>query len=659
MVENGRVVGIDYLEQDPLTGGALCPKGNASLEVIHHRDRLSNPLKKEGERRGKVSWDEALDLVTSQIKEIQAKYGPEAIGFVASSKCTNEENYLLAKLARLLGTNNIDSSARLCHAPTVTTLYSALGSGSMTNPIIDLADAECILIVGSNFAENHPIVSRYVFEAKDKGATIIVVDPRYTPTAWEADIFLQLRPGTDIALINGMVHTIIKENLVDSEFISARTEGFEELSQVISSYTPERVSDITGVPSEAFEEVARIYAKANTSAIVYCMGITQHTNGSNNVASLLDLALICGHIGKPGAGIFPLRGQNNVQGACDMGALPDFLPGYIAVANESGRKELAGQWGVQELPSQPGLTLVEMVNAAAEGKIKAMYIMGEEVVGTNPNSKHVRKALENLEFLVVQDILPTETTDLADVVLPGACWAEKEGTFTNTERRVQWTNVAVKPPRESKPDWEIICQIASKLGFDFTYSCTEDILREINRVVPSYGGITPERVKDIVGGLPWPCPSLKHSGTPILHTDSFKTASGKAKIIPVEYEAPTELNDQEYPLILTTGRVVIHYNSGSMTRRSRSLARKVPELYVEMHPSDADRYGIEAESRVKISTRRGEITAIAAITENIAPGVVFVPFHFPGVNALTTDAMDSKSKIPELKLTVCRAEKAE
>ncbi len=656
-VDDGRIAGIEYLEQHPLTSGALCAKANAVLEFIHHPARVVCPLKKRNGGWQEISWEEALDTVATKLMEMIDGYGPDAVGFIASSKCTNEENYALAKLARLLGTNNIDNSARLCHAPTLTSLVPMLGSGAMTNPITDLANSQCILIVGSNLAENHPIISRYIFEAKEKGAKIIVVDPRFTPTAWMADIFLQLKPGTDVALINGMIYTIIKANLLNYDFITSRTEGFDQLRQIVSSYTPERVSRITGVTSEAFEEAATIFATAGASAIIYCMGVTQHTRGSDNVTSLANLALICGQIGRQGAGIFPLRGQNNVQGACDMGALPDYFPGYIPVDKTPVNAKLAQHWKMKELPSKPGLTMVEMINAAAEGKLKALYIVGEEVVISNPNSDHVCKALQQLEFLVVQDIFLTETAKLADVVLPGACWAEKEGTFTNTERRVQWTNLAVRPIREAKADWEIISQIGDKLGLELSYSCVEEILREINEVVPSYHGITPERIKQDVAGLFWPCPSEEHPGTPILHINSFATSNGKAKMVPVEYMPLFELTDDEYPLILTTGRMGLHYNSGSLTRRARSLTRAVHELYVEIHPSDASKYDIQPDSRVSIGTKRGEIAAKVVITERILPGVVFVPFHFPGVNRLTSDTMDSRAKIPELKVTGCKIKK--
>ena len=659
VVENDKAVNIDYLSEHPLTQGALCPKGNAVLDIIYHRERLHRPLKKENATWVEITWDEAIRLVTDKFKQISKAYGANALGFLSSAKCTNEENYLLSKLARLLGTNNIDHCVRLCHAPTLTGLVSALGSGAMTNPITDLTNSSCIFIVGSNVAENHPIVCRWILDAKEKGAKVIIADPRYTPTAWMADIFLQLRPGTDAALINGMLHTTIEEDLYDRLFISSRTEGFEELCQTVSNYPPEKVMNITGVPGELIQEAARIYAKADASAIIYCMGITQHTLGHSNVVNLANLSLVCGQVGRPGAGILPLRGQNNVQGACDMGALPDFLPGYVPVTDEVGRRRIAQQWGVEDLPLKHGLTAVEMMNAIVEGKIKAMFIVGEETVSSNPNSNYVRKALENLEFLVVEDIFLTETAKIADLILPATSWAEKEGSITSMERRVQWTHQAIKPVGDERADWETICQIGNELGFGFDYCSADDILHEVNRVIPSYAGIAPERIKETVGGIIWPCPSTGHSGTPLLYEDAFGTPLGKGRIMPVEYEPMVESTESEYHLILITGRVVMHYNSGSMSRRTRSLLKRTPELFVEINPLDAEKIQISDGERVVISTKGGEITANALITQRILPGVIFVPFHFSGVNALTADTLDPQAKVPELKITHCKITKPE
>jgi len=536
----------------------------------------------------------------------------------------------------------------------VTGLVATLGSGAMTNPIPDLANSKCIFIIGSNFAENHPIAARWVLDAKEQGSKIIVADPRYTPTAWIADVFLQLKPGTDIALINGMIHTIIKEKLYDKNFVKERIIGFDQIKALAAKYDANTVGKITGVSPHLLQEAARLYAKAQSAAIVYCMGITQHTCGHGNVVSCANLTLICGNIGRVGTGVLPLRGQDNVQGACDMGGLSTVLPGYTSVNDETGRTRIAALWGKEDLPNKPGLTVVEMTNAAAEGKVKAMYIMGENPMVSDPNTKHVRQALDKLDFLVVQDIFLTETAELADVVLPGACWVEKEGTVTATSRSVQWRAKAIAPPGEAKADLAIICEIAKKLGFEFNYQSADEVLREINLVVPSYAGITPERVKEKVGGLTWPCPTPDHPGTPILHSDAFATVERLGKLIPVEHQPPFEMPDDEYPLLLTTGRVVMHYNAGSMTRRSASLLKRSPELFVEVNPADAEKLGISADEEVMVSTRRAETVAKATITNRVPPGIVFMPFHFPGVNALVVEALDEKAKVPEFKVAACK-----
>ena len=535
----------------------------------------------------------------------------------------------------------------------------------MTNPLTDLAKSDCLFVIGSNYAENHPIAARWAFDAKDRGAKIILADPRRTPICWTADIFLRLKPGTDAALINGMLKIIIAEGLYNEEFIRSRTTGFSELRGEIEKIDLDEIESITGVDAALIREAARIYARAEASAVVWCMGITQHTTGTDNVINCANLALITGHIGRPGAGLLPLRGQNNVQGACDMGALATLFPGYVRVSDDEGRRKIAKEWGLvereaasprrNELPSQAGLTVVEMMNACFDGQVKAMYIMGENPMISDPNTNHVREALENADFLVVQDIFLTETAELVDVVLPAACWAERSGSITASERRVQWQPKVIEPTGEVSADWEIILKIARNMGLEqfFSYQSPEDILNEINRVVPAYAGITPERVKNI-GGLTWPCPDSEHPGTPILHTDKFRTVDGLGKITPVQYKPAAEQPSFEYPLILTTGRVVIHYNSGSMTRRTKLLINRVPELFVEIHPRDSEERLISADEKVKIITKRGEAEAKAYITDKVAPGVVFMPFHFPGTNALTVDELDPVAKIPEYKVAACQ-----
>ena len=542
----------------------------------------------------------------------------------------------------------------------------------MTNPIPDIANADCLLIVGSNLAENHPIVAGWVLDAKERGAKIIVVDPRRTPTAWMADLFLQITPGTDIALVNALINVVIAEGLYNAAFVDKNTTGFADLKRLVAEYTPDTVEDIVGVPAAHIEQAARWFAQARAAAIIYCMGITQHTKGSDNVMNLSNLALVCGHIGRPGTGVLPLRGQNNVQGACDMGALAALLPGYVSVTDDAERERVAAGFGIthrggypnsprdRALPSKPGLTVVEMMSAAAARALRAMYIMGEDPIVSDPNSHHVEEGLRKLEFLVVQDIFLTDTARLAHLVLPAACWAEKEGTVTGTERRVQWMNKAVEPPEEARADLDIVRAVAHRLGFGpmFARETAEEVLAEINRVVPAYAGITAERVRSTVGGIHWPCPSFDHPGTPILHTAGFKTSTGRARLVPVGHRSPVEQTSEEYPLLLTTGRVVMHYNAGSMTRRTKPLLDRSPHLFVEMSPLDAGRLGIENNQDVNVITRRGSVTAKAVITPSIKEGVVFVPFHFPGANALTVDALDPKAKIPEFKVAACRVERS-
>jgi formate dehydrogenase alpha subunit len=674
-VEDGRAVGLEYMPEHPVSEGALCPKGNAVLEVLDHPERLRHPMKKVDGGWKHISWLEALDLVSQQISQVRQAHGPDALGFLASAKCTNEENYLFQKLARLLGTNNVDHCARLCHAPTVVGLTRAFGSGAMTNPIPDLANADCILIIGSNFAGNHAPVARWVLRAKEKGARVIVADPRLTPTAWLADTFLPIRPGSDVALLNGLMHVIVEEGLTDPAFIAQRTSGYNELVKTVQGYTPDDVAPITGVPPALIVEAARAYGKASSAAIVYCMGITQHTTGSDNVAACANLALLCGQVGRPGAGLWPLRGQNNVQGACDMGALAEFYPGYRQVDDPQAAETFRQAWEsnlqspISNLNPNPGLTVVEMMNAATAGDIKALYIMGENPLLSDPNAGHVRQALGALDFLVVQDIFMTETAELADVVLPAAAWAEKEGTFTSTGRRVQWSHRAIAPPGEARDDLWIIGQVARRLGFNFFdrqgLLTAAAVLSEINQLVPSYGGITPQRVFDrqglltAAGGLSWPCPEADHPGTPILHAEAFSTPDGRARIVPVHYTPPAEETSAGFPLVLTTGRVAVHHNAGSMTRRSPSLLDRAPELFVEIHPSDAAQLGIAEGEAVAITTVRGDTTAKARVTDKVRAGAAFMPFHFSGTNQLTIDALDAEAKIPEFKVAACQVSKEE
>jgi formate dehydrogenase alpha subunit len=527
----------------------------------------------------------------------------------------------------------------------------------MTNSISEIERADVILVTGSNTTEMHPVIGSFVKRAvRQRGAKLIVVDPRRIPLVNYADLWLAPKPGTDIAWINGMIHVILEEGLEDKQYIQERTEGFEALKECVEAYTPERVEKITGIPSELLIEAARIYAKAPAASILYAMGITQHTKGTDNVKALANLAMCCGNVGIANAGVNPLRGQNNVQGACDMGGLPNVFSGYQPVGDPQVREKMAKAWGVSRLPEGPGLTLMEMIQGALDGKIKGMFIMGENPMISDPDLHHVEEALRRLDFLVVQDIFLTETGRLAHVVLPGASFAEKDGTFTNTERRVQRVRKAVDPPGQARQDWEIICDLSSRMGMAMSYESPEEIMEEIRAVTPSYGGITYWRIEKV--GLQWPCPTLDHPGTPFLHKDRF--TRGRGLFHPVEYRPEPEEPDEEFPLYLSTGRILYHYHGGSMTRRSVGLVERAPACEVEISPEDAEKLGIGDGNRVRIRSRRGQIEAVARVTDKAVEGTVFVPFHFAeaAANLLTHSHLDPISKIPGYKVCAVRVEPA-
>lgn len=531
----------------------------------------------------------------------------------------------------------------------------AFGSGAMTNSIGEIKDCEVLLVIGSNTTEAHPIIGVEMQKAVRRGATLFVVDPRRTEIAALAKEHLQIKPGANIPLLNALAYTIIEEGLWNREFVRERTEGFEEWAASLTNFKPELVENYVGVPAETIRQVARAYARAEKAAIFYTMGVTQHTSGTANVLAIANLALLCGHLGKPSSGVNPLRGQNNVQGACDMGGLPNVLPGYQSVTDEQVRLKFQQAWEVDYLPATPGLTVGEMLEAAHAGSIKGMFILGENPMLSDPDIKHVEEALKHLEFLVVQDIFLTETARLAHVVLPGASFAEKDGTFTNSERRVQRVRKAIEPIGGARADWQVLAEIGRRLGLKMDYSHPAEVMAEIARVTPSYGGISYERLEQ--GGLQWPCPSPDHPGTPILHVGKFSRGLGKFHA--VDFTPPAELPDEEYPLVLNTGRRRTHYHTGTMTRRSRGLAEFMPADYLEIHPQDACRLGIVDGDLVKVVSRRGEITIKAKVTEMVRPGTVFTSFHFAesAANLLTNTARDPIAKIPELKVAAVRVEK--
>lgn len=527
----------------------------------------------------------------------------------------------------------------------------------MTNTIADIEEADVILITGSNTTENHPVISSFVKRAVTRrGAKLILVDPRRIKLAEFSEKWLRPNLGTDVAWLNGLMHVIIKEALYDKAFVEKRTEGFDALKAAVEKFTPEHVTEITGIPARDIVEAARIYAGAKAASILYCMGITQHITGTDNVKSLANLAMLCGNIGIPGGGVNPLRGQNNVQGACDMGGLPNVFSGYQPVNDPGNISKMEKAWGVTGLSDKPGLTVTEMVPMAHKGEFKAMYIIGENPLVSDADLNHAEESFSHLDFLVVQDIFMTETARAADVVLPSCCFAEKDGTFSNTERRVQRVRKAVEPPDDVWEDWRITAEIASRMGFDMGFENAEAVFAEIAKVTPSYGGITWERIDR--EGLHWPCPGADHPGTPILHTETFPI--GRGKFFPIAFIPPAETTDDEYPFYMTTGRVLYHYHTGTMTRKTEGLNERSPESFVEISKADAAKYDLKDGDRVKVASRRGEIEVVLSISDKAVDGTVFIPFHFAeaAANRLTNAALDPVSKIPEFKVCAVKISKA-
>jgi len=534
----------------------------------------------------------------------------------------------------------------------------------MTNSIPEFeTDTNCFIIMGSNTSEGHPLIASRIMAAKARGAKVIVLDPRKIQMSRLADLYLPFRPGTDVAILNGLMNVIISEGLEDKAFVAERTEAYDELKAMVEKYTPERVEEISGVPAEKLREAARLYATHKPSAFIYAMGITQHTTGTDNVKSVANLAMLTGNLGIPGGGVNPLRGQNNVQGACDMGGLPNVYPGYQVVTSPDVQRKFQDAWG-STAHTKVGLTVTEMVAALGEGRgggtppLRALYVLGENPMVADPDINHAYHCLEQAEFLVVQDIFLTETARLAHVVLPGASFAEKDGTFTGTDRRVQRVRKAVEPPGDARADWEIICALAKTMGASgFDFASAEAIFAEAARLTPSYAGISYARLEQL-GHLHWPCPAPDHPGTPYLHKGKFSRGLGRFHAI--EFKEPAETADQEYPLTLTTGRLMFHFHTGTMTRRSEKLHQEVPEAYVELHPDDAAAINLKRGQHVRVASRRGEIQLGVRVTKRIKPGVVFIPFHFAeaAANALTNAAIDPVAKIPEYKVCAVKIEPA-
>lgn len=663
--KDGRVIKVSAGPGPGINDGSLCIKGRFGHSFVNSPDRLTKPLIRTNSKNEKAefreaSWDEAVALIAGKFTAAK-QAGPGAFAGLASARCTNEENYVFQKFVRaVMGTNNIDHCARLCHASTVTGLSMAFGSGAMTNSIEDLTGkADVFFIIGSNTTEAHPVIGMKIKQAvRNRDAKVILADPRKIDMADHATIWMRQKPGTDVALLNGMISAVLEEcKEKNRAFIRLRTENFDELYNAVKDFTPEMAEEITGVPADDIRRAARMYAEAGAASIVYSMGITQHTTGVDNVLSIGNLAMLTGQIGRPGAGVCPLRGQNNVQGSCDLGALPNVFPGYQKVDDAANCEKFETAWGVA-LDGKPGLTVTEIMEACHDGDITALYVMGENPVLSDPDSNHVKKSLAKLDFMVVQDIFMTETGQFADVVLPAAAWAEKDGTFTNTERRVQMVRKAFDAPGDAKLDWKITSLIAKAMGADgFEYKSAQGIFKEMSALTPQYKGMSYKRL-DSECGLAWPCPTSKHPGTPILHTEKFTRGLGKFHA--VSFRPPAECPTKEYSFTLTTGRILQHYHTGTMTRRVDGLNQIVPEALMELNPSDARKLNVADGDMCKVASRRGEITIKAKLTDRVSEGEVFIPFHFAEApaNVLTAANVDPLAKIPEFKVSAVKISRA-
>lgn len=652
VVRDNKIVDVEAAD-GPSNHGLLCVKGrNGSFDFVHSPDRITTPLIKNKET-GKfepASWEEAISYTAKRLMEIKEKYGNESLAGFACSRSANEDVYMVQKMVRTcFGNNNTDNCARVCHSATVAGLAKTLGSGAMTNPIYDIThDVDTILLVGSNPEEAHPVVGMQIRQAVKNGTRLIVVDPRSIGLTKYADIHLKLRPGTNVAFANGMMHVIIKEGLVDQKYIEENAEGFEQLKELVKDYTPEKVGEICHIDPEKLVEAARMYAKADKAPIIYCLGVTEHSTGTEGVMSLSNLAVITGKIGRSGCGVNPLRGQNNVQGACDMGALPTDYPGYQKVDNDEVRAKFEKAWGVSLNP-KPGLKATDVFPAAIKGDIKGLYICGEDPVVTDPDTEHIKKALTSLDFFVIQELFMTKTAEYADVILPGTSYTEKEGTFTNTERRVQRIRTAVKLEGDMRLDTDIITDLMNAMGYPQPRLTAAQIMDEISSVTPSFAGISFERL-DNGESLQWPCKDKTTCGTPIMHVGH--PARGKALLYPAEFKPANELPDEEYPFILTTGRILYQYNAAAMTSRSAGLVEIAGEGFIEVNFKDAERLGIQNGEKIEVSSRRGKITATARVGRKVSQGETWMPFHFPDspVNVLTNAALDDFARIPEYKV---------
>lgn len=670
---------IIYVEgrDGPANNSRLCVKGRYGFDYIHNDRRLQKPLirKKDAKKVTNIealsqddinsmfreaSWDEALEFAANGLKDIRDEHGGNALAGFGSAKGSNEEAYLFQKLVRTgFGTNNVDHCTRLCHASSVVALLEGIGSGAVSNQVAEVSEAEVIIIIGSNPTTNHPVAATFMKNAARDGKTLIVMDPRRNDIARHAKYHLQFKPDTDVAMLNAIMHSIIKHNLVDKDFIRNRTEGYDELEKHLEDFSPEKMEKICGISAETLHKVARIYATSKASIIFWGMGISQHIHGTDNARCLIALSLMTGQIGRPGTGLHPLRGQNNVQGASDVGLIPMVYPDYQRVDDPAAQSRFETLWNTK-LDPNPGLTVVEIMDKITEGKIYGMYIEGENPAMSDPNLNHARKALASLKHLIVQDIFMTETAIFADVILPASAFPEKDGTFTNTDRRVQLGRKAVEPPGQAKQDWWIIQEIALRLGLDWSYSGPADVFAEMREGMDSIKGMSWERLK-AEHSVTYPCDSLEDPGQGIIFIKQFPTENGRAKFVPAKLTNADELPDEEYPFVLITGRQLEHWHTGAMTRRASVLDAIEPVPVANIHPNDLEKLGSAAGERVKLSSRRGTVECFARADDGINEGQVFMPFCYneAAANLLTNDALDPFGKIPEFKFCALKVERAQ
>ena len=667
---------IAYVEgqEGPANENRLCVKGRFGFDYVTHPHRLTKPLIRLPNRPKamdvdpanpythfrEATWEEALDFAAGGLRRVKQAYGPPALAGFGSAKCSNEEAYLFQKLVRTgFGTNNVDHCTRLCHASSVAALMEGIGSGAVTASFNEALNADVILIIGANPAENHPVAATYFKQAVKRGATLIVADPRGQAMKQHATYMLQFRPGSDVAMLNAMMNVIISEGLHDKQYIQAHTEGFERLAEHLKPFTPETMAPICGIDAEMLRTVARAWGNASRAMIFWGMGISQHIHGTDNSRCLIALTMICGQVGRPGTGLHPLRGQNNVQGASDAGLIPMVFPDYQSVANDQVRMNFEQLWKTP-LDPKPGLTVVEIVNAAYDGQIKGMYIMGENPAMSDPDAAHAREGLARLEHLVVQDIFLTETAMYADVVLPATAWPEKAGTVTNTNRQVQMGRKALNPPRDTREDWWITQEIAKRIGLPWNYSGPAEVFAEMKLGMPSLDNITWERLER-ESAVTYPCDAPDKPGNVVVFGDGFPTASRRARLVPASIISPAELPDAQFPMVLTTGRQLEHWHTGAMTRRASNLDDLEPAPTASLNPRTLAKLGVNPGERVRIATRRGEIELWARADEGLQDDMVFVPFAYveAAANLLTNPQLDPYGKIPEFKFCAARIERLE